>query len=134
MSDTLPLELVTPERLVLSESVEMVEIPGQMGDFGVLPGHMPFISLIRPGVIRITRTGGEVSRVFVGGGMAEITPDHCTILAEQEIDLGKMTASDAQTRLADARRAFDVAGTDEQKRAAERELKLSEALAEAVAA
>lgn len=134
MTDTMPLELVTPERLVLSEAVEMVEIPGVEGDFGVLPGHMNFISLIRPGVIRIHKSGGEILRVFVAGGTAEVTPGHCTILAEREINLSAMNANDAQAKLAEAQNTLSIAGTDEQKLAAEAELKIAQAVVEAMAA
>ncbi len=133
MTDTIPVELVTPERLVFSDQVEMVEVPGVEGDFGVLPGHMNFISVIRPGVVKFHLQGGEIKRSFVVGGVAEVTPDHCTILAEQEVDLSTLTLADVQARLASAKREVEVSGTDEQKQAAGAELALSEALVEALA-
>jgi F-type H+-transporting ATPase subunit epsilon len=84
MADRLQFELVTPERLVLSTMVEMVVVPGTEGNFGVLPGHSPLISTIRPGMIEIYETRPTVSeRIFVVSGIAEVTPERCTVLAEE---------------------------------------------------
>jgi len=84
MVDRVQFELVTPERLVLSTMVEMVVVPGTEGNFGVLPGHAPLISTIRPGMIEIYETRPTVSeRIFVVSGIAEVTPERCTVLAEE---------------------------------------------------
>jgi F-type H+-transporting ATPase subunit epsilon len=84
MPDRVQFELVTPERLVLSTEVEMVVVPGTEGNFGVLPGHSPLISTIRPGMIEIYETRPTVSeRIFVVSGIAEVTPERCTVLAEE---------------------------------------------------
>jgi F-type H+-transporting ATPase subunit epsilon len=77
------LELVTPERLLLSEAVDMVVVPGTEGNFGVLPGHAPLISTIRPGTIDIYQGHTIARRIFVIGGIAEVTPERCTILADE---------------------------------------------------
>ncbi len=82
MADTIELELVSPEKLLLSEQVEMVVIPGEDGDFGVLPGHSPVISNIRPGVLSVFENGAVADRIFVASGFAEVTAKRCTILAE----------------------------------------------------
>src|SRR5215472_16713039 len=82
MADRVQFELVTPERLLLSEMVEMVVIPGSEGNFGVLPGHAPLISTIRPGVIEVYAGGRVQRRLFVVGGIAEVTPERCTVLAD----------------------------------------------------
>ena len=77
-------ELVTPERLILSAEVDMVVVPGTEGNFGVLPGHAPLISTIRPGTIDIYQGRTVViERIFVGGGIAEVTPERCTVLADE---------------------------------------------------
>jgi F-type H+-transporting ATPase subunit epsilon len=76
-------ELVTPERLILSAEVEMVVVPGSEGNFGVLPGHAPLISTIRPGTIDIYEGRAVTERIFVVGGIAEVTPERCTVLAEE---------------------------------------------------
>ena len=110
MADQVHFELVSPERLELSTEVEMVVVPGSEGDFGVLPGHMPLISTIRPGVIYVFRDGKVSERIFVEGGFAEVTPESCTILAEHakavaELDAGKAVqlAEDAKEDAEDAK-------------------------------
>jgi F-type H+-transporting ATPase subunit epsilon len=90
-------ELVTPERLILSREVEMVVVPGSEGNFGVLPGHAPFISTIRPGTVDIYQGRDITERIFVAGGIAEVTPERCTVLADeamppQSLDGGALDA------------------------------------------
>jgi F-type H+-transporting ATPase subunit epsilon len=82
MADRLQFELVSPDRLLLSEMVEMVVIPGTEGNFGVLPGHAPLISTIRPGMIEVYEGGAVRHRLFVVGGIAEVTSEGCTVLAD----------------------------------------------------
>ena len=83
MADTVEFELVAPERLLMSTPVSMVVVPGAEGDFGVLPGHAPFISPVRTGVIDVYRDGAVERRIFVSGGFAEVTPERCTVLADE---------------------------------------------------
>jgi F-type H+-transporting ATPase subunit epsilon len=83
MPDRVQFELVTPERLLLSEAVEMVVVPGTEGNFGVLPGHALLISTIRPGTIEVYEGRTVTRRIFVAGGFAEVTAERCTVLAEQ---------------------------------------------------
>jgi F-type H+-transporting ATPase subunit epsilon len=83
MPDRFPFELVTPERLLVSTEVEMVVVPGTEGNFGVLAGHAPLISTIRPGTIDIYEGHSVTERIFVVGGIAEVTPEGCTVLAEE---------------------------------------------------
>ena len=94
MADRIQFELVTPERLIVSSEVEMVVVPGSEGNFGVLPGHSPLISTIRPGTIDIYAGGAITERIFVAGGIAEVTPERCTVLADEA------TAADALDRAA----------------------------------
>jgi F-type H+-transporting ATPase subunit epsilon len=80
----LRFELVTPERLVRSEDVHMVVVPGSEGEFGVLEGHAPFMSTLRNGDIAIYRSaGGEPERIAVEGGFAEVSDRGLTVLAEK---------------------------------------------------
>jgi F-type H+-transporting ATPase subunit epsilon len=82
------LELVSPEKKLFSASVEMVTLPGAEGDFGVLSGHAPFISTMRVGVIDIYESGQTVSkRLLVSGGIVEVNPERCTVLAEDATPL-----------------------------------------------
>ena len=85
MPDQVNFELATPERMVLSEMVDMVVVPGSEGNFGVLPGHSLLISSIRPGTIEVYRDRAVVRRIFVVGGFAEVTPERCTVLASEAI-------------------------------------------------
>jgi F-type H+-transporting ATPase subunit epsilon len=80
----LHFELVTPERLVRSEEVYMVVVPGSEGEFGVLAGHAPYMSTLRNGDIAIYRTAGaEPERIPVEGGFAEVSERGLTVLAEK---------------------------------------------------
>jgi len=83
MPDRLEFELVTPERLLLSEMVEMVVVPGTEGNFGVLRGHAPLISTIRPGMIEIYQGQTVTRRIFIVSGIVEVTPERCTVLADE---------------------------------------------------
>ncbi len=78
-------ELVTPEQLLVSRDVDMVVVPGTEGNFGVLPGHSPLISTIRPGTIDIYEGNAIAERIFVAGGLAEVTPERCTVLADEAL-------------------------------------------------
>jgi F-type H+-transporting ATPase subunit epsilon len=97
MAERVQFELVTPERLLLSEAVDMVVVPGTEGNFGVLPGHAPLISSIRPGTIDIYEGQTVTRRIFVVSGTAEVTPERCTVLADEalppeELDRGAIEA------------------------------------------
>ena len=85
MAERVQFELVTPELLVLSEMVEMVVVPGTEGNFGVLPGHAPLISTIRPGTIDIYEGQTITRQIFIVGGIAEVTPERCTVLADEAV-------------------------------------------------
>jgi F-type H+-transporting ATPase subunit epsilon len=97
MPERVQFELVTPKRLLLSEMVEMVVVPGTEGNFGVLPGHAPLISSIRPGTIDVYEGQTITRRIFVVSGIAEVTPERCTVLADEalspdELDRGSIEA------------------------------------------
>ncbi len=100
------LEIVSPEKLLLSRNVEMVVMPGYEGDLAAMQNHAPMITLLRGGVITIYEGGTAGDRFFVGGGFAEITPDRCTILADDVMPVGELTAQDAQSRLHEAEAAW----------------------------
>ncbi|HWV40230.1 F0F1 ATP synthase subunit epsilon [Pseudorhodoplanes sp.] len=78
---TFHFDLVSPERLLLSGEVEQVDVPGSEGDFGVLAGHAPMVTSLRPGILTIKRDGGEM-KIVVLGGFAEISPSGLTVLAD----------------------------------------------------
>ena len=129
-SEQLLFELVTPEKLAYSAPVAMVEIPGTLGDFGVLPGHAPFMSMIRPGVIRI-HVGEAIEELFVEGGYAEVNGKSCTVLAEQQTPLSAFTAEQARDALEKAKLDAERAQNEAEKAKAERALEIAEALVHA---
>jgi F-type H+-transporting ATPase subunit epsilon len=99
MPGRVQFELVTPERLLLSEMVEMVVIPGTEGNFGVLPGHAPLISTIRPGMIEIYEGQTVTRRVSVVSGLAEVTPVRCTVLADEAVSPDTLDRSSIESDL-----------------------------------
>lgn len=133
MADTVEFELVSPARLLKSEQVEMVVVPGGDGDIGVLPGHSLVISTVRPGVIDIHEGGKVRESIYVDGGFCEISPERCTVLAETAIPVGDIDKSDADAQLSAANEALTSAD-DAGKAAAETDVKKAEALVAAAAA
>jgi F-type H+-transporting ATPase subunit epsilon len=103
MADQIQFELVSPERLLVSEPVEMVVVPGAEGDFGVLPGHAPMVSTVRPGVIAVFEGNKVTQRIFVAGGFAEVTGERCTVLAEQALPVADIDRAAAEEEIRDAR-------------------------------
>ncbi len=137
VTDRVEFELVSPQKLVKSEPVEMVVVPGAEGDFGVLPGHSPLIATVRPGVIDIHEGGQVKESIFVAGGFAEVSPDRCTVLAEEAVPVTDIDKDAAEKRLEDAKAALAKAEEDPDggtgaKTAAEKELKTAEAMVAAV--
>jgi len=126
-------ELVSPERLLISKPVEMVVVPGDEGDFGVLPGHAPLISELRSWVLEVYDDGQVSERVFVAGGFAEVTAERCTVLAEEAVALAEASAADAEARLKRAAQAVDDARDEDERAPAEAERARAQALVEALA-
>jgi F-type H+-transporting ATPase subunit epsilon len=100
------LEIVSPMRLVLSRPVDMVVMPGYEGDLAAMENHAPMITLLRGGVIALYDGANVVSRYFVGGGFAEITPERCTILADDIVPVEELSAETAQRNLDSAEAAW----------------------------
>jgi F-type H+-transporting ATPase subunit epsilon len=92
-------ELVSPERLILSEPVDMVVVPGSEGNFGVLAGHSLLISTVRPGVIDVYEGTAVTERIFVAGGFAEVTPDRCTVLADEAVAVKDLDATAVEANI-----------------------------------
>jgi F-type H+-transporting ATPase subunit epsilon len=127
MADQINFELVSPERLLLSEPVEMVVVPGVEGDFGVLPGHAPLVSNVRPGVIAVFQEGKVTQRIFVAGGFAEVTPERCTVLAEQALPAADIDRSAAESELREAREDLGEAKDDSERERLEYRIAAAEA-------
>ncbi len=130
--DKVVFELVTPEAILAEGEVDMVVVPGGDGNFGVLPGHAPLLSTLRPGVVDIYEGETVSARVFVAGGFAEVSETGFTVLAEEAVDVDEIDAAAAQERLSAAREALAKAeAEDEGVAAADAEVKVAEALVEA---
>jgi F-type H+-transporting ATPase subunit epsilon len=123
---TFLLELVSPERLLLSRQVEMATIPAAEGEMGVLPGHSPMIVTLRGGVIRVRENGAETERLFVGGGFAEVSPERVTVLADEATPLANLSRADAERRMAEAEAALREITNDDTE--AKRDLALDRVL------
>ena len=106
------LELVSPEKLLLSRAVEMVVFPAAEGEMGVLAGHAPMIVALRGGVISVREGGKVTEQLFVAGGFAEVAADRVTILADEATPLASLSKSDAEARLAEAEAAFTSAANE----------------------
>ena len=117
MAATFKFEVVSPERVLVATDAEQVLVPGNDGDFTVLPGHAPVISTLRPGVLDV-RAGGATKRFFVKGGFAEVEPDRLTILAASAIDLADAPADRIKVELAAAEAELQSATDDEARRLA----------------
>lgn len=132
MTDTIEFELVAPERLLVSESVDMVVVPGSEGDFGVLRGHAPTVSAIRPGVIAVYDGGSVTAHFFVDGGFAEVTAERCTVLADAALPLGEIDREAIERTLPDLRDEVAAARDEAEKDGAEKKLAIAEARIAAV--
>jgi F-type H+-transporting ATPase subunit epsilon len=131
VADKVTFQLVAPERLLASAEVDMVVAPGAEGDFGVLPQHSLFMSVLRPGVIE-TYEGNQVSqRIFVGGGFAEVNARGCTVLAEEAMPVEEIDVEQARRRLSDAEEDLREATDDVARARCEREIRIAEALIQA---
>ncbi|MDJ0686079.1 MAG: F0F1 ATP synthase subunit epsilon [Alphaproteobacteria bacterium] len=134
MADKLAFDLVSPERLLLSEKVEMVVLPGEEGDLGVMAGHAPMISQIRQGAICVFEGGAVAQRLYVDGGFAEVTPERCTVIAEMAVPLEDVTVADVDREISDLRDDISIAPNDEVRAALELSLASAEAKRAVVAA
>ena len=103
------LEIVSPSQLVLSRPVDMVVIPAEEGDMGVLEGHTPMIVMLRGGAISLYAGDAVSERLFVAGGFAEVTQERCTVLATEVVPVAELRRADGERRLAEAEAAYEAA-------------------------
>jgi len=109
------LEIISPEKLLLARPVDMVVIPGTEGDLGILPGHSKLITGLRGGLVDIYEAGKITDRFFVSGGFAEITEEHCAVLADditKQSDLNANVAAEALDKAKEAYAAVDIQDSD----------------------
>ena len=112
MPDAFKFELVSPERLLVSDNVEQAVVPGSEGEMTVLAHHAPVLTTLKPGVLDIGFPGGEHRRYFIRGGFAEIGPSGLTVLAETAVDLAELDSSRLAQEIQDAEEDVADAGED----------------------
>ena len=125
--------LVMPERELLATEADMVVVPGSEGDFGVLPGHAPLISTVRPGVLEVFQGNKADQRFLVVGGFAEVTPERCTVLADEALPFDSVTPEQLAERERAAEKVLAEAGTEAEKTAAARNVAVARDLRRAQA-
>jgi len=118
MAGTFKFELVTPERMALSEDAAQVVVPGVEGQFTVLPGHAPVLSALRPGVVEVTLPDASKTRIFVKGGFAEVDAESVTVLAERALAVEAMDAATIAAEIETAEAELAAAGDDAARLAA----------------
>ena len=119
MAELFRFELVSPEKLVLAAEVQQVQVPGSEGDFGILAGHAPVMTSIRPGVLEVTTRTGNAKKYYVRGGFAEADPERLVVLAQQTIDLDDFDQGAMRQEISDLEEDVADAKNDEQKVKAE---------------
>ena len=112
MADKISFDLVSPERLLLSEDAEMVTLPGAEGYFGVMSGHAPLVSTLKPGVIEVKGGTKGDQRFFVSTGFAEVSPEKLTVLAEEAIPMEDVNAALVDQRIENAKEDILQAKTE----------------------
>ncbi|NVM20762.1 MAG: F0F1 ATP synthase subunit epsilon [Desulfobacterales bacterium] len=115
MAGNIMLEVVTPDKSLVSEEAQIVVAPGEYGEFGVLIGHTSFLTTLKIGMLRFKDSGGGERLVFVNGGFAEVLPNKVTILAESaerrkdiDVERAKVALKRAEERLAEAGRKENI--------------------------
>jgi F-type H+-transporting ATPase subunit epsilon len=129
----LSFRLVMPERELVNTEADMVVVPGVEGDFGAQHGHAPLISIVRPGVLEVLQNGKVEQRFMVAGGFAEVTPERCTVLADEATPFEQVTAEQLAERQRAAERDLADAATDAEKAAAQKALSVAKDLQRAQA-
>ena len=129
----LSFRLVMPERELLNTEADMVVVPGSEGDFGVLHGHAPLISTVRPGVLEVLQGNKVEQRFMVAGGIAEVTPERCTVLADEATPFEQVTPEQLADRERRAQEELSDAATDAERAAAQKNLAIAKDLRRAQA-
>lgn len=112
MADSFNFELVSPERLLLSESASEVIIPGADGDMTVMANHAPVMTNVKPGIVEVKSASGSTNRYVVFGGFADILPDGCTVLAESAVHVDDIDREALEKRIQNTREDLQDAKTD----------------------
>ena len=122
MADGIKLEIVSPERLLLSETARSVTVPGAEGYFTVMGDHAPLMSVLKPGFVTVVDDSGRSQSFYVRGGFADVAPEGLTILAEEARPAADFDRTEVEALIAEAQRERDAADTIEAKDAAQTRL------------
>jgi F-type H+-transporting ATPase subunit epsilon len=132
-TDTFNFELVSPERKIMSEPATMVVIPGEEGDFGVLPNHSPLMSSGRPGVVLVFLPGQTApQKIFIAGGFADVTALNTTLLAEEAVNVNDLNQADIEQSIRNLNEDLTLAAEETEKARVRKKLELAKAKLSAV--
>ncbi|MFZ4541645.1 MAG: ATP synthase F1 subunit epsilon [Rickettsiales bacterium] len=126
------LRIISPMKVVVDAHVPSAQIPGSEGEFGVLPGHANFFSMLRPGVIVVKMSDGIRRRFFAATGYADVTPISCTVISDHIQDLADISMAEVDEAIHAAKTALAEAETAEERAQAMQLLESSETLARAL--
>jgi len=117
MTAKIAFDLVSPERLLLSDQADMVTVPATEGYMGVMAGHAPVVTSLRAGMLDVAKDGAD-AKYFIRGGFAEISATKITVLADEAIPMSEMDLAVLDQRIADAEQNLAAASTDSQRQTA----------------
>jgi F-type H+-transporting ATPase subunit epsilon len=116
MAESFNFELVSPERLLVSEKVTEVVIPATEGEMTVMANHAPTMTTVKPGVVAVKTAAGRTERYAVFGGFADILPSGCTLLAESAVHVDELDSTVLENRIEAARAELEGAGDEKKTR------------------
>lgn len=132
MPESITFDLISPERILFSGPARMVTIPGEAGEFGVLPSHMPLLSALKPGVLSVEIDGeSAVRRLFVAGGFADVTPGRCVVLAEESVPVETLDRAEIEAGLRVLQEDRSVAVKDAERKKLDARIEIERARAQA---
>ncbi|MBL0318645.1 MAG: ATP synthase F1 subunit epsilon [Alphaproteobacteria bacterium] len=126
------VELISPEKVVYAMDANSVIVPGTEGEFGVLPGHAPFISTIKPGVVRVETLDGQIEKVFVTAGFAEVHNTKCRLLVDKAEMLQDIDRKEVEKHIQEANEILTYTTDEDGKARAAKELALAQAKIQAL--
>lgn len=135
MTETFNFELVSPDKILVSEPAWQVVIPGEEGYFGVRAGHMSLIAAVKPGVVEVfTKEGNAPKKIFIAGGFADVTAKNCTLLAEQALNVSDLDAVKIEQDIAKIEDELKSASDMTEKTILQKKLEMAAAKLQAVKA
>jgi F-type H+-transporting ATPase subunit epsilon len=134
LDSKLNFNLVSPERLLFSAEVDMVTVPGEEGDMGILPGHAPVLSTLRAGLIDVYQEGSSAAtqHFFVADGFASVDDSGCTVLAEEAVPLAELEETSLEKRVQEMKEHLGMARTEDEKKSVRTDLTLTYAKLEII--